>query len=183
MTINEVKGFLRVEDALEDALLKSWIIEARKYVEDLTDRALVIQTREFYSDRFEYDDCNLLRLPASPIQSVTWIKYLDDSGVEITMPSSDYRVDTVSEPARIEPAYGVSWPSTYPVINAVKIRVACGYSDVADVPEGLKTAMMLYIATLYENRGDFGFAADPQKLPDFKAVDRCLFPYRVWRAA
>lgn len=183
LTTAEVKRFLRVEDSLEDALIKAWIIEARKYVEDTTDRALLTQTKEFYSDCFEYDKDNIISLPANPIQSVTWIKYLDDSGVEITLASSDYRVDTVSEPARIEPAYGLSWPSTYPVINAVKIRVACGFADVSDVPEGIKTAMMLYIATLYENRGDFGSMADPQKLPDFKAVDRCLMPFRVWRAA
>src|SRR5688572_33284797 len=94
-----------------------------------------------------------LELPLPPLQSVTWVKYLDAAGVEQTWSSANY---TVTAPAGdfaqrgyIQPVTGQSFPGggwtwegqTYPWFSAwgkpdqIKVRFVCGYGATpASVP-------------------------------------------------
>lgn len=177
LTVEDVKAFLHVDGDEEDAWFAETIQEAREYVEELTERALFQQTRTYYLDEFPQGCDPIIRLPGSPIQSVTWVKYLDSNGVEQTISVADYRTDLFSQPARIMPEYGKYWPCTRPVVNAVNIKVVCGYADVSDIPAKFKNAMKLFISTFYQNRGDFG--GDSSGKPDLSAVDAILFSERL----
>jgi uncharacterized phiE125 gp8 family phage protein len=105
----------------------------------------------------------------SSLQSVTSIKYLDLNGVEQTLASNQYLVDTYSEPAQITPAYNVEFPELYAVPNNVKIRYVAGYTsggspDINPMPKPLRFAMMLIIGDLYANReagGDKPYQINP----------------------
>ncbi|MBX9877629.1 MAG: hypothetical protein K2Y22_04155 [Candidatus Obscuribacterales bacterium] len=177
LTVDEVKGFLHVDGDEEDAWFISAITEACEYVEELTERALFQQTRTYYLDEFPQGCDPIIRLPGAPIQSITWIKYLDSDGTEQTLSVADYRSDLISQVARIMPEYGKYWPTTRPVTNAVNIKVVCGYADVSDIPAKFKNAMKLHISTFYQNRGDFG--SDGSGKPDLSAVDAMLFSERL----
>lgn len=115
-----------------------------------------------------------------PLQTVDSIKYVDTSGVLQTMSASDYLVDDVSEPARIVPAYGKTWPETRNQIGAVQVRFTCGYASAEQVPAGIKAWMKLRIASLYENREETAIVR-AGKIQELPYVDTLLAPYRVLR--
>lgn len=136
-----------------DPMLTMLIQAARQHVEQTLKRKLVTQTIDAYFHEFpDPDDDEHLRFNLMPLQSVTSITYLDIDGVEQTLASSQYVVDAVSRPARIEPAYGVMWPAVREQMNAVKVRFVAGYGDAADVPACIKNWMLIRIKTLWEQR-------------------------------
>ena len=145
VTLGEAKDHLRVDNADDDALISALILAARQWAEEYTGRQFVTATWDWMMDGF----CNTFMVPLPPLQSVTSIKYLDTAGAEQTLASSTYRVDAVSEPGRIALDYGQSWPSTYPVINAVTVRFVAGYTTV---PEPIRWALLMLINELYEQR-------------------------------
>jgi uncharacterized phiE125 gp8 family phage protein len=114
-------------------------------------------------------------LNKSPVQSVTSIKYLDMSGVQQTMPPTDYVVDTSTEPARITPVFGKIWPISLPQIGSVEITFIAGYSAV---PEGIKSWIKLRVASLFENREEVALM-NRGKVELLPYVDGLLDPYRV----
>lgn len=139
----------RVDGSDEDALITALIVAAREKAEHETGRALVTQTWELVHDEFLWG-CLLRK---SPVQSVTSVKYLDaDSGVEQTLDPAEYLLDKDSEPGAVVPAYGKSWPGTYAVPNAVRVRYVCGYGAAAAVPQAIKQWMLLAIGTMYAQR-------------------------------
>lgn len=148
ISLAEAKQHLRVEHTEDDALIEALIIAAREHAETVTGRAFVTQTAECSLDCFP---C-VITLPLPRLQQVESITYLDDAGTTQILAPSVYRVDAKSEPGRIMPDYGQSWPTTRPVMNAVTVRFVAGYGGPEAVPEKLRSAMKLIIARWYENR-------------------------------
>lgn len=166
VTLAEIKDFLRLtaitytdsvisEETAEDYLLSSLITAAREYCEGVTGRALVEQTIEAYLDGFP---CGrekwYIELPRPPLQSVTSLKYTDNTGAETTMiVNTDYIVDLDSNISRIVLPYGANWPSFTPYpINPIKVTYVAGYSDTDPIPKTIKQAMLLLIGHWYANR-------------------------------
>jgi uncharacterized phiE125 gp8 family phage protein len=135
-----------------DPYLTMLIKSARMHAEQVLNRYLITQTVDAYFDEFP----DLIQLP--PLQSVSAITYLDTTSAEQTLAADQYTVDAVSIPARITPAYNVTWPSTYEQTNAVKVRFVAGYGNAADVPANIKNWMLMRIKTLYETRDHATFA-------------------------
>lgn len=173
----EVINHLRLEpDTEEDTLLDSQTMAARGYVEQATGRKLITQTWRLTLDCFPCE----FRLPYPPLQSVTSIKYLDTDGVEQTLDTAEYEVDTTNVPGRVVLAYGKYWPLTRQTINAVRVTFVCGYGDPSDVPEELKAAIHLIQAGLYENREDKVIGTI---VAENDTVTRLMGPYRVLEPA
>jgi uncharacterized phiE125 gp8 family phage protein len=132
-----------------DPLLNSFIKTARLAAENITRRALITQTLELVLDAFPPAG---IFLPLPPLQSVTSVKYIDEDGVEQTLSTDLYDVDTDSEPGKVVLESGESWPTTYDQVNAVRVRYVAGYGAASAVPEDVKTWMKLRVGTMYENR-------------------------------
>jgi uncharacterized phiE125 gp8 family phage protein len=151
LTAAELKDQSRISHGEEDVLLERLIAAARSHVEKITRRALITQTWQLTLDRFP---CHaVIYVPRPPLIAVSSITYLDEDGTEQTVDSDDYRVDDQSQPGRIEPAYGESWPTTRDTINAVEVTHTAGYgATAADVPEDLRHAIALLAGHYYEHR-------------------------------
>ena len=156
----------------EDPLLSALILAAREHVEAFTRRALVTQTWDLKLDGFP----SVIRVPRPPLQSITSISYIDSNGATQTWAAANYSVDTSSQPGRIEPAYGISYPTLRGVPNAVTIRFVAGYGAAAAVPQSVKQAILLFVAHLYENREPVSPAA---MSPVPMAFDALLWPHRM----
>jgi uncharacterized phiE125 gp8 family phage protein len=173
ITIAEAKLHLRVDSTDDDTLITALIVAARQGAEHITGRALMPQTWELALDEFE----DIIRLRKAPLTSITSIKYLDTAGVLQTLTTSDYLLDDHSEPARVMPAYGASWPSTRDQANAVLVRFAAGYANAVTVPQEIKSWMLLRIGMLYENRESVAAGVTLAEVP---YVDCLLDAYRIW---
>lgn len=173
--LEEAREHLRVYDQSQDAIINGLIVAAREYCETLTKRAFITQTWLVAYDMFprlypllggsallggtiNSTDWNILQratlwLPRPPCQGVTQIQYIDPDGNLQTWDSSLYVVDTIQEPTRILPQYGVPWPLTRYLANAVQITQVCGYGDTPEsVPQTIRQAMLMLIGHWYVHR-------------------------------
>ena len=165
LSVADVSEYLRLDDSPTDTLLiSSLITAARQHLENYLNRYIAEQTVELALTGWK-DKIDL----SAPVQSVTSVKYLDENGVEQTLNSNQYIVDTYSEPAAIYPAYDVTYPNLYDQENNVKIRYIVGFTsggspDTNPLPDPLKFAMMLIIGDLYANReagGEKAYQVNP----------------------
>lgn len=159
-----------------DPTLNSLITIARTTVESHTSTALMTQTWDLYRDQLPFR----LEIPRPPLQSITSITYTDTDGNSQTLASSNYDVDTISEPGIIQQTKTGDYPSDiaspYDNINVVKVRFVAGYTTASDIPEPIKHAMLLLVSHLYENR-EYMMRGRVGKLPF--GFDALLSSYRM----
>lgn len=174
ITLQEAKDHLNFDGSLDDALIEFIIKTAREMVENLTGRALITRTLELTTDCFS----DVMELPKPMLQSVPNVTYIDTNGAAQTLSTSVYDVDVKSTPGAVRLAYGQSWPSIRSVYNAVTITYTAGYGDNAqDVPSPLRSAMLLIIGHLYENRE----ATAPISISEVPmSVKFLIAPYRIY---
>lgn len=166
VTLEEAKLHLRVDGVEEDSLILSLIKTAREYCEDFQNRAYLIQTWELLLDAFPTFPVLPIKIPKPPLKEIITISYIDKDGDYHTIDNCDYIVDTASEPGRIIPAYGKTWPQVIlQPIGAVKIRFTTGYDDVTLVPEKIKQAMKLLIGHWYEHREEVNLGVSVSEIP------------------
>ena len=175
------KAHLRVTVDDDDELIDVLIAAARRTLERSTARSFIDTSWTYTLDRFPDSASKPIRLPRSPVDSVTSIKYTDTDAVLQTWSSAEYDVDAASEPGRIVPAYGYTWPSDVrPGTNAVTILFKAGYgTTVASVPADLRVAVKMVLAHLYEHR-ELAIEQTLHVVPD--AVQRIVMLNRVMEA-
>lgn len=172
--LQELKDHLRVTHAREDALIDALIPAARRRAESFTGRALITQTWDRTLDWFPAE----IILPKPPLQSVTSINYVDSAGAAQLLDSADYQVDIASQPGRVKPAYGETFPQTRRDYGAVVVRFTAGYGNgVAAVPREILQAMLLIASELYQRREEAIVGAAVNPVP--WNAEALLWPYRV----
>lgn len=164
-------------DEIERDTIESLIEVAREHIEGKNGwlgRVLITQTWELTLDSFP---CNGIELPLAPVQEVESVTYLDQNGVRQTLSGANYTV-TDTEPARIIPVYGASFPTARCYPGSIKVTYVAGYGDDSDfIPSPIKQAMLLLIGHFYENREIVVTGATVAQIP--YAVDALLNPYRL----
>jgi uncharacterized phiE125 gp8 family phage protein len=176
----EAKLHLRVDVTTDDTLIDSLIQAAREYVENHTGRSFVRRTLRADLSYFH----SQIRLPHKPIISISGIQYYntDSPSVLTTLGAEYYSLnrDVVSL------NYGYAWPAVYPRLDAVKITYLAGYAPSSspevlaeNVPAAIKSAMLLTIGDLYENRE--GQIIYPGAMQTNPTVMRLLDQYRVYQ--
>lgn len=156
ITLAEAKAHCRVDTSADDALIGGYITTAREWVEDYIDRALVAQRLVMRLDGFGGD----IELPRPPMISsgtataVTITYVTGEAGGTATLSATQYRVDREATPGVVRTLYGGSWPSHLLDANAVTVTWWAGYGSAADVPQRVKSAMLMCVHELYEKRGD-----------------------------
>lgn len=175
ISLERARAHLRVdgdgspEEHPDDALISVLITVARESAEIYMGRTLSPKTLELALDSFPGVDVNQqwwvirqlaneIKLPQGPVQSIVSFVYTDADGVDQTI--TDYQFDQHSEPPRLKPAVGGSWPGTRTQMNAVRIRYLAGYAlpnespDTPALPKSFEQAMLLTIGHWYDNRED-----------------------------
>jgi uncharacterized phiE125 gp8 family phage protein len=176
ITLTLARTHVKAQTTAEDALLQAWITAAREQAEAFIGRALITQTWDMSFDAF---GCGEIDIPLPPLQSVTFVKYYDEAGVEQTLATSSYHVDSRSVLGRVVLDDAASWPSTDVRPNAVTIRFVCGYGLAAAVPQSIKAAMLLMLTDLDQHRGEVVTGASVQQIP--RGAEALLSPYKIVR--
>jgi len=89
ISLNEAKAWAKIEHSEDDSLITDLISDARKYIEEFTNRSLFTQTWDLSLD----DMPSVLSLDKTPLQSVTGIYYTDVEDSEWTESVDLYFVD------------------------------------------------------------------------------------------
>ena len=171
VTLAEAKAQCRVDCTDEDALITSYIATATAHAADKVGRALVPARYRLALDAFE--PVIELLPPVTSVQSVT---YTDAAGAIQTLPSTAWLLDTISEPGRLLPAPGTTWPATMAdQPNAVIVDFTAGYAGAA-VPAPVKQWILLCVGDLYDQRSR---SAEKPAVPQHFA-DALLDAARIW---
>ncbi|CAI2719743.1 head-tail connector protein [Nitrospina watsonii] len=172
LSLAEVKAYLKVTSADDDALITCILAGVRRACEAWTGRALVTQTWTVWLDGFprasrceaphsgyfdlpvdHFDRVSpIIHLPLPPLQSVTFLKTYGADNQAATFDSVRYFVDTASQPGRIVLNASASWPSGLRNANAVEIEFVAGYGAAATVPESIKQGLLIWTQLLYANQ-------------------------------
>ena len=189
VSLADMKAHLTIDGGFtaDDDLLTAMISSARQEAEDYLGRSLAQQQWLFAIDGFpcfrlldsapsrsDYDalgnytfaglrsanQSQTITLPRPPLVSVDSVQYVDLVTTTLTtLDPSAYQVDEISQPARILPAIGSTWPQAAPVANAVQITFSAG---LATIPPNTAMAIKLRVAAYYTNREEFLTGAPQQ---------------------
>lgn len=180
VTLEEAKAQCVVEHNDDDTLIDRLIGAATAHVEDVTGLSLVRQKKRLYLDGF----CDAIYLPNGPVQVIDQVQYVDTDGNTQTVTSTIYTFDTV-EPY-LRRAYGQTWPSHRPQVNAIWVDYWAGYYDqaspestidtTAKIPKPLTDGILMMVADLYRNRE----SRNELQTYDNPAFDCMIAPYRVY---
>lgn len=174
-----------------DPLILDAITAARQLAEQFTGRTLVTKTLELSLDCFPGGSMWVpgwghpaIRLPGSPIQQVTFVRYRNGDGTETSI--TDYQLDTSEDPPRLLPAPGTCWPTTERGrVNAVRVRYVAGYTlpdespSYDALPKTVKQAILLAIGHWYANREETS-AVELKTIP--MGSQALLRPLRIEKA-
>lgn len=181
VSLAEMKLYLRVDNAAEDAEITEMITDAREWVEERTNRRLVEQTvkwvldldwhrqgiivpeqeesfrvPERYADKLIRNGLWLihqptLRFPVAPVTAVSAMTYRV-GGTDVDYPDLA-QVRTEFEGRIIFSPWALP-PLPDEQVGALSITATCGYGPAAaDVPGRYKRAIRLLCGHWYENRG------------------------------
>jgi len=170
ITLTEAKNWLRVDGTDDNTVLTNMLKMSHNWAKRYTHRSLTTQTLKLSIDSI-YDvdiplhegfylgiDQDISRrsiiLPESPVASISNVKYYDDADTESTFASSKYYLDSASVPARLVLRQGESYPTGLRVANALEITYVAGFGGESAVPQDIKHACLIYLAFLFEHRGD-----------------------------
>jgi uncharacterized phiE125 gp8 family phage protein len=175
VTLSEAKAQLSVTSSAHDTRITSLITTARRQVERYLKRALITQTWKVYYNCFHA----VMELPYPPLQSVTHVKYYDDSGTLQTLSSDLYWEDLASEPGKIVRKYDAVYPELLAGRpNAVEIQYVAGYGDAEDVPEDIRHAILMLVTDYFDNRGEVVVGSIAQRIPGF--IKDLVHDYRMY---
>lgn len=169
LTPEQVRPHLRVDHEDDDPLIAGYIDAAIAHIDGpdgWLGRAIGAQVLEYRADRFD----GQIKLPYTPIVSVSSVKYLDDTDVEQSVSGSDYSLVSDS----IVLASGASWPSTSCQPESVRVRYAAGWSAA---PAPIIAAVKIMVADIYAQRETIGPSVS--EAPVSLTAQSLLRPY--WR--
>lgn len=164
VTLGELRAQLRLEDdhTLEDAMLSSYITASRIRAEEFCNAAFVEQTVDFvFPGDFPSGE---LEVPCD-FSAVSGVYYYDETGAEQEVPSGDY----LTNPGTYTIFATGGWPA-----GAISYFLRVVTAPPVDL-EGVKIAILLMCASLYENRTEVVAGTIVQTNP---AVEAHLYPYR-----
>lgn len=160
VSLADAKLQLGVGHVHHDAMIGRMLKAAVAYLQNRTGRQFCSATYTLYLDEFP---CGLIELRLAPLVSVDAVRYVDLAGVQQTLDAAAYQADLHSQPGRLLPALGTSWPFARRQLNAVEVAITAGGAP-ADVPELAQQAVLMLVALWYENRGDVPVGTVPKPM-------------------
>lgn len=166
LTLAECRAQCRVDSSDEDDFLRTLAAAAQSYVEAHTGRRLTL--REAEAVVAGWPAAGVWRVMAAPVQQVLGIDYDDADGQPQSLPTGwqlRQRVDLS------EIVFSESLPAVLPG-SAIRVRLEVGYAN-GECPPGLKSAVLVKLASLYDNRS----AGEP--LAARLTVEGLMDPWRI----
>ncbi len=220
VTLAQAKNHLRVDITDDDDYIAELVSGAREACEVFCGRSFAIKSYMQTLDAFPYytdtvfsqnalppsysslptysctawNYSQMIKLYMPPAIAVQGIDYTDAEGSNQTLvQGTDFLLDNISEPSRIFPMPGLTWPPVLYVPNGVRIRFTAGFGSTdtnpapidGDVAQGagsqpmpcrVMIAMKQLIGGWYENR-EAATATSMKEIPQH--VQMLLWSLRV----
>ncbi len=164
--LEEAKIHLSVSHNSDDGLIQGFLDAATEFVEGYTGRKLISQIWQLTCSSWEEAETVL---PFGNLGVVLSVAYKDPDGVSKIISGDEYGISGIgTDEGEIVFLSGFSSPSLYE-FDPITIEFNCGYPSADQVPDSLKSAILLKLSELYED-------VDTEK-----AVHALCGPFRLWR--
>lgn len=175
ISVEAMRGFLRISHEEENTLLENLITAARQFVEAFCRRCLMTQIWRLYCDTWPKN--GVVTFPLLPLHAVQSLVVYDAQGLPSTLHEGDDFIlltQKMTNQLRILKGRGGFTSERGP-----EITCAVGYgSSAEDVPAPLLLAIRMLVAHWYENRaGERGDSVMGTTQP--AGLTALLFPFRV----
>jgi hypothetical protein len=176
LTLEEAKAWMRVDTTADDVVITSLIAQARSEVEQRTTLRLLTQTLRLDLDAWPADPApdtwwdgvregpisllsnpRPISLPVGPIQSVTSVQTLDETGATTAF-TGWYLADAGTRFARIILKANTPPPAILRSAGGLRVTFVAGWTDKALIDARVVRAVWNLVGYWYENRG----AVDPK---------------------
>ena len=169
ITLEQAKDFMRILESDEDAIITAMIVSAREFAENYTNRQIMSATYELYNSHYIQD----MVMPKNPIQSVTKVEYMDETGVYQTLDAGLYYLYGENDVFKLRLEEDL--PEYKEHKNAIKITFTAGYTTV---PQSFLSYMKVFVSNIYENREFYVVGAKVDSMAN-PLVVKMLDMYRV----
>lgn len=170
VTNAEAKLYAKIDTTADDTLIDTLIAAATSAAEEYLKRAIITQTLKLTLDLLGislnnalgdgvydlpisalYGDLpRIIKLPKAPVQSITSVKTYDTSNTLTTYDSANYFLDISG--ARLVLNQSAYWGSDIRPQASCEITYVAGYGLAASVPAAIKTAILMHIQSMYDER-------------------------------
>lgn len=161
LSLEEVRAHLRLSDTDEDSLLAGLIRTARAHLERTTGLITISRPLRLIADQFP---CRgVIRLTRGPVTAITAATVYDERGSAKTLDLSGIGFER-GPPGRVVFA---QVPPPGRTVNGFELDFTAGFgASGAEVPEPLRQAMLMHVATMYAYRGAVTPEDQPAALPN-----------------
>jgi len=150
VTLEEAKAFAKVDGTAEDTLIEGFIVAARSAIEGILGRSLINQTIVLRLDAWAD---TVLPLPRPPLVSVTEVRTLDEDDVATVYEASNYYIMDGNKAELILRSNATAPQNVDRNHGGFEVEYVAGYGDTADdVPQGIRNAILQWVAVMYETR-------------------------------
>lgn len=171
VSLAEAKAFLKIDDTAEDGLITTLIGAARLHVEGVTGKALLAQSWRIVLD--DWPDNGVVKLPVSPLISVTAITAVDDHGGSHDIALAQF----LSEPDRLIVPRVVTGMPVLQERQGLEIDYVAGFgNEPGDVPADIRQALLGLVAHWFEHRDAVIVAGSGAVVPS--GFDRAVARYK-----
>lgn len=182
VTREQAKTFLGEAGSHYDDLIDDLITAARERAEIFTNRSLIEKQVVLMHDRIPVD--RVIKLPRCPVKEVVSVKYLDTDDAWQTVAGELYSVDNAAEPSKIY--FKEHIENIKDGINVVHVTYNTGYGNrevfgtiyAKPFPESIKTAILMLIRTMYDQRDEFVRGTIIARLP--QSAEYILNQHRIF---
>lgn len=165
LTLEEAKRHLRVEHGEDDVLIDGLIKAAEGVVAARIQSCLVSTVYDWTLEEWPCE----AQIPIGPPGHVTVqsVNYWGLGAVaEAVLSTSVYLVETTCGVPELRLKTGQIWPMLDPDRDApVRVRFTAGWANAVSVPREIKSAGLLTLGHLYENRQAVVIGGQPAELP------------------
>ncbi len=173
-----VDGYGESPAHADEPLITDLIPMARQHAEDFTGRTLAPSTWEARFDQLVGE----FRLRRPPVTAVLSVKYVDTDGIEQTLDTALWVLDSDGESAVVRRVFGETWPTARAEPGAVRVQYTAGPTDgdspdLYPLPRPIYQAMLLLIGEAYEHREDTVAGLALATLP--RGAEALMRPYRT----
>lgn len=121
-------------------------------------------------------------LPLGPVLTVSSVAYVDTTGTTQTLSPSAYDLVPGSglDDAYLVPKFNTAWPQTQFQGQAATITYTAGYATDDPDFDRLRSAILLHVSHMYENRGILaGSGSSPELIMGYSALIDPFIPVKL----
>lgn len=179
VSLAEAKAHLRVDATEEDAFIGALIASATDHLDGwsgILGRCLVSQK---WSRSFGGFPSGPIALPFPDASSASISYRAVGASEAVSLDDATFHLVEAAEGAFLVLASGMVWPATDDHPAAVTITASYGFGTAAEVPNAIKSAILLLVGDLYRFRETAVIGTVSQAISMSPTVEALLAPYRM----